>query len=108
MILQFEAVGTRKRPTAYNLSALGAQPGDLVGMVVGQGIGLTLIGLAVGTVAGLALTKFAASQLQGILSADFWTFAEVALLITTVTLLACYVPARRTLRIDPIAALRYE
>jgi predicted permease len=89
-------------------SALGAQPGDLVRMVLGQGVRVTLIGQVVGVAVGFVLTKLVASQLPEIQPPDPATFAGMALLITAVTLLACYFPARRAMRVDPMVALRYE
>jgi putative ABC transport system permease protein len=89
-------------------SALGAQSGDLVRMVLGQGIRITLMGQAAGVAVGFVLTKLVASQFPEIQPPDSSTFAGMALLITTVTLLACYIPARRAMRVDPMVALRYE
>ena len=77
-------------------------------LVMGQGARLAVIGVAVGIVAGLALTQLMRSLLFGVNAADPVTFGAVAILLTAVAILACYIPARRAMRTDPIVALRYE
>jgi putative ABC transport system permease protein len=88
--------------------ALGAQRRDVLRLVLGEGIGIATIGVAVGFAAALALTRFLSSQLFGVSATDPLTFTGVALLLAAVALLACYVPARRAIRVDPLVALRYE
>ncbi|MGB8493971.1 MAG: ABC transporter permease [Candidatus Acidiferrum sp.] len=88
--------------------ALGAGPADVLGLVVKHGLRLTLIGAAVGTVSALVLTRFLTSFLYAVKPADPFTFLGVPLLLAAVALLACYIPARRATRVDPMVALRYE
>jgi putative ABC transport system permease protein len=86
--------------------ALGAQPRDVLKLVIGQGLILTLTGLALGMAGALALTRLMAGLLYGVSATDPATFAAIALLLTSVALLASYIPARRAMRIDPLMALR--
>ena len=88
--------------------ALGAQRRDVLGMVLGQGMRLVLIGLAAGAAAAVVAARMLASLLFGVGVLDPATFLLVAALLTGVALLACYVPARRAMRVDPMVALRYE
>ncbi|NVJ06711.1 ABC transporter permease [Myxococcus sp. AM001] len=88
--------------------ALGARPADVLRLVMGQGAGMTAVGLGVGLGAALALSQVLASQLHGVSARDPWTFGAVAALLAAVALLACWVPARRATRMDPLQALRKE
>jgi len=76
--------------------------------VIAHGLKLTLAGVLIGVAGGLVLTRFLRSLLFGISAADPVTFASVALLLTVVAVLACYIPARRAIKVDPVIALRYE
>jgi putative ABC transport system permease protein len=88
--------------------ALGARKVDVLTMVLGEGLGLALIGLAIGMAGALALTRFLASLLYGVTPTDPLTFIAVSLILIAVALLACYIPARRAAKVDPMVALRYE
>jgi putative ABC transport system permease protein len=88
--------------------ALGAKTFDIAKLVVGQGFRLALIGTVIGVFAAFALTRLMTSLLFGITASDPATFAIVIVLLPAVALLACYLPARRAMKIDPLVALRYE
>jgi putative ABC transport system permease protein len=88
--------------------ALGAQRGHVLRMVIGQGMALVLVGLCAGLAGAVALTRLLSSLLYGVSATDPLVFAEVAILFAAVSLIACYLPARRAMRIDPLAAIRYE
>jgi predicted permease len=105
-LLSYE-VARRTRELGIRM-ALGAQRSDLMRLVVGQGILLVLIGAAIGIAAAMGVTRFMSAMLYGIHADDPLTFAGVAILLTLVALAACYIPARRAMRVDPMVALRYE
>jgi ABC-type antimicrobial peptide transport system permease subunit len=105
-LLSYE-VARRTRELGIRM-ALGAQQRDLLRLVVGQGILLVLIGAVIGIGAAMGITRFMSTMLYGIHADDPLTFAGVAIVLTLVALAACYIPARRAMRVDPMVALRYE
>jgi ABC-type antimicrobial peptide transport system permease subunit len=88
--------------------ALGATKQDVMRIVMARGLGLTLIGVTLGLAASFGLTRFLESLLLGVTSTDAVTFVSVVLLLCVVTLVACFIPARRAVRVDPMVALRHE
>jgi putative ABC transport system permease protein len=101
------SVAQRTRELGIRM-ALGAEPRQMFRLVLGQGAVLTLAGLVIGGLVALALTRLMASLLFGVAAHDPVTFVGVAALLGTVAVLACYLPARRALRVDPTTALRYQ
>jgi putative ABC transport system permease protein len=88
--------------------ALGATPFDVLKLVVGQGLLLAAIGVGIGLAGALGLTRVLASMLYEVRPTDFVTYAVVAGILTAVAAIACYIPARRATKVDPMVAVRYE
>ena len=88
--------------------ALGAQGGDVLRLILGQGLTLALMGVAIGVAASLVLTRVMSSLLYDVSATDTATFVVIAVCLTGVSLLACYLPSRRAMKVDPMVALRYE
>jgi len=88
--------------------AMGAQSKDVLGMILRQGLVLTGWGLLAGLILSFTATRFLKSLLFQISAADPITFISVSLLLLVITMAACYLPARRATRVDPLVALRYE
>src|SRR5579862_3159768 len=101
------AVSARTQEIGIRM-ALGAEARDILKLVARQGLVLVATGLAVGLIAAWALTRAMASLLIGVSASDPLTYSTVAILLSAVALAACWIPARRALRVDPMVALRYE
>jgi predicted permease len=100
-------VGQRTHEIGVRI-ALGAQRSDVLRLVIGHGARMALLGVAIGVGTALGLTRLMANQLFGVSAHDALTFAGVAMLLTLVAVAACYIPARRAMRVDPMIALRHE
>lgn len=105
-VMAFSVAG-RTREIGVRI-ALGAKNSDVLRLVMGEGLIMTVAGLAIGLAAAWATTHILASQLYGVSSTDLPTFAGISLILATVAMLACYIPARRATKVDPMIALRYE
>jgi putative ABC transport system permease protein len=101
------SVALRTRELGLRL-AVGAQPRQVLLLVLKQGLGLTIVGVVLGLAAAFGLTRLLSGLLFGVEAVDLTTFASISILLVMVSLLACYLPARRAMRIDPLSALRYE
>jgi len=107
----YGVIGYTTRQRTHEIAirvALGAQRGEVLRLVLGQGLLLTLAGVSVGISLSLAVTRYLKSVLFGVAPSDLLTYAAVTFLLCLVSLLACWIPARRAMKIDPMAALRYE
>ena len=101
------AVSQRTREIGVRM-ALGARPADVLRMILTEGLKLVAVGVALGIAAALLLTRLLEGMIYGVSMRDPLIFVVVNLLLVTVSLSACYVPARRAMRVDPLIALRYE
>jgi predicted permease len=100
---------TRQRTHEIGIRmALGASKADILRLVLGRGLRLTLVGVALGLAASFGLTRYLGSMLLGVTSTDVLTFSSVAILLCAVALFASFIPARRAMRVDPMVALHYE
>jgi predicted permease len=103
------AYTTRQRTHEIGIRmALGASKDDILRLVIGHGLRLTFVGVGLGLAASFALTRFLSALLLGVTSTDVLTYSTVAILLCAVALLACFIPAWRAMRVDPMVALRYE
>jgi ABC-type antimicrobial peptide transport system permease subunit len=101
------SVSQRRREFGIRL-ALGAQRGDVLQMILKQGMALALVGVGIGVGAAFGLTRLMSNLLFGVTAYDPLTFAGVSVVLVLIALLACYIPGRRALLVDPVIALRYE
>ena len=101
------SVAQRTREIGIRM-ALGAQLGDVLRLILGHGVKLTVLGVSFGLIGAYLATRAITSVLYGVSATDPLTFIFVSLLLTTVALVACYWPARRATKVDPLVALRYE
>ena len=88
--------------------ALGAQAGNVLRLVLGEGLRLAVLGAAIGLAGSFFATRLLAGMLFGVAPSDPLTFASVALVLVAVAMMACYIPAWRATRVDPLVALRHE
>ena len=88
--------------------ALGASQGNVLRLILAEGFRLALAGIALGVALSFAVTRFMSSLLFGVRATDLFTFGALSMLLIVVSLLACYLPARRAMKVDPLVALRYE
>ena len=105
-LLSYEV--TRRRREIGIRMALGAQGRDVLHLVIRQGIGLALLGAVIGTTVALGITRYLTSMLYNVHATDPTTVISVAVLLSVVSLVACFIPARRAAHVDPMVTLRYE
>ena len=101
------SVSQRTREIGIRMT-LGGERDDVLRLILGHGTKVALIGVAIGIAAALGLSRFLSSLLYGVKPTDPLTFLGVTIMLVLVTLLACYIPARRAMRVDPMVALKYE
>jgi putative ABC transport system permease protein len=100
-------MGQRTREIGIRM-ALGAKPGDVMRLTLGYGGGLAVWGIAAGILFASALSRFVSTLLFGMSQADVFTMVVIAIVLLLVAVMACYIPARRAMRVDPMIALRHE